>query len=107
LDTASLPATFDFITVDVSFIPLALVLPPALGLARSGAHLVALIKPQFEAGRRAVKKGMVRDRAMHAAVCETVSTLVQSLGWRVTGLVPSPILGGDGNREFLLGAVRD
>jgi 23S rRNA (cytidine1920-2'-O)/16S rRNA (cytidine1409-2'-O)-methyltransferase len=107
LDTASLPATFDFITVDVSFVPLALVLPAALGLARSGAHLVALIKPQFEAGRRAVKKGMVRDRTVHAAVCESVSTLVRSLGWRVAGLMPSPILGGDGNREFLLGSVRD
>jgi 23S rRNA (cytidine1920-2'-O)/16S rRNA (cytidine1409-2'-O)-methyltransferase len=107
LDTASLPATFDFITVDVSFVPLALVLPAALGLARSGAHLVALIKPQFEAGRRAVKKGIVRDRTMHAAVCESVSTFVRSLGWRVAGLMPSPILGGDGNREFLLGSVRD
>jgi 23S rRNA (cytidine1920-2'-O)/16S rRNA (cytidine1409-2'-O)-methyltransferase len=107
LDTASLPATFDFITVDVSFIPLALVLPPALALARSGAHLVVLIKPQFEAGRRAVKKGIVRDRSMHAAVCESVSALVQSLGWRIAGLMPSPILGGDGNREFLLGGVRD
>jgi 23S rRNA (cytidine1920-2'-O)/16S rRNA (cytidine1409-2'-O)-methyltransferase len=107
LDSAALPATFDFITVDVSFIPLALVLPPALGLARSGAHLVALIKPQFEAGREAVKKGMVRDRSTHAAVCESVSALVQSLGWQVTALMPSPILGGDGNREFLLGGVRD
>ena len=107
LHAASLAATFDFITIDVSFIPLALVLPPALALARSGAHLIALIKPQFEAGRGAVKKGMVRDPTMHAAVCESVSALVGSLGWRVTGLMPSPILGGDGNREFLLGAVRD
>ena len=107
LHAASLAATFDFITIDVSFIPLALVLPAALGLARSGAHLVALIKPQFEAGRRAVKKGIVRDRTMHAAVCESVSTFVRSLGWRVAGLMPSPILGGDGNREFLLGGVRD
>jgi len=107
LHAASLAATFDFITIDVSFIPLALVLPPALALARSGAHLIALIKPQFEAGRGAVKKGIVRDPTMHAAVCESVSALVGSLGWRVTGLMPSPILGGDGNREFLLGAVRD
>jgi len=107
LHAASLAATFDFITIDVSFIPLALVLPPALALARSGAHLIALIKPQFEAGRGAVKKGIVRDPTMHAAVCESVSALVGSLGWRVTGLMPSPILGGDGNREFLLGGVRD
>ena len=49
----------------------------------------------------------MRDPTMHAAVCESVSALVGSLGWRVTGLMPSPILGGDGNREFLLGAVRD
>ena len=107
LHAASLAATFDFITIDVSFIPLALVLPPALALARSGAHLIALIKPQFEAGRGAVKKGIVRDPTMHAAVCESVSALVGSLGWRVTGVMPSPILGGDGNREFLLGGVRD
>ena len=54
-----------------------------------------------------VKKGIVRDAALHAAVCDDISAFVASLGWRVTGVIPSPIEGGDGNAEFLLGAVRD
>jgi 23S rRNA (cytidine1920-2'-O)/16S rRNA (cytidine1409-2'-O)-methyltransferase len=69
--------------------------------------LIALIKPQFEAGRAAVKKGIVRDAAVHAAVSSEVSTFVASLGWRALGVIPSPIQGGDGNTEFLLGAVLD
>jgi 23S rRNA (cytidine1920-2'-O)/16S rRNA (cytidine1409-2'-O)-methyltransferase len=97
----------DFITVDVSFISLRLVLPPALALARTPARLVALIKPQFEAGRAALKKGIVRDPATHAAVCDDIAQFVGSLGWRVAGTVQSPIDGGDGNAEFLLGAVHD
>lgn len=97
----------DFITVDVSFISLRLVLPPALALARTPARLVALIKPQFEAGRAALKKGIVRDPATHAAVCDDIAKFVGSLGWRVAGTVQSPIDGGDGNAEFLLGAVHD
>jgi 23S rRNA (cytidine1920-2'-O)/16S rRNA (cytidine1409-2'-O)-methyltransferase len=107
LTAARLQATVDFIAIDVSFISLALVLPAALDLARPGAHLVALIKPQFEAGPRAAKKGVVRDGAVHAAVCEKLSALVQSLGWRVAGVIPSPISGRDGNREFFIGAARD
>ena len=107
LTAARLQATVDLIAIDVSFISLALVLPAALDLARPGARLVALIKPQFEAGRRAVKKGVVRDGAVHAAVCEKLSALVQSLGWRVGGVIPSPISGRDGNREFFIGAARD
>jgi 23S rRNA (cytidine1920-2'-O)/16S rRNA (cytidine1409-2'-O)-methyltransferase len=107
LTAARLQATVDFIAIDVSFISLALVLPAALDLARPGAHLVALIKPQFEAGPRAVKKGVVRDSAVHAAVCEKLAALVQSLGWRVAGIIPSPISGRDGNREFFIGAARD
>lgn len=94
----------DFITIDVSFISLKLVLPGALALARKPAHLVALIKPQFEAGRERVKKGVVRDAAVRQAVCEDISNFIVSLGWRVVGLIPSPIAGGDGNVEFLLGA---
>jgi 23S rRNA (cytidine1920-2'-O)/16S rRNA (cytidine1409-2'-O)-methyltransferase len=97
----------DLITVDVSFISLKLVLPHALALLKPAAQLVALIKPQFEAGRSAVKKGFVRDPAVHAAVCSDIAEFVASLGWRVLGIVPSPIEGGDGNTEFLLGAVRD
>jgi 23S rRNA (cytidine1920-2'-O)/16S rRNA (cytidine1409-2'-O)-methyltransferase len=101
-----LPQPPDLVVVDVSFISLRLVLPAALALARTPAALVALIKPQFEAGRSKLKKGIVRDLAIHAAVCETITTLVSSLGWRVIGVLPSPIPGGDGNREFLLGAAR-
>ncbi len=97
----------DLVTVDVSFISLKLVLPAALALVKSPAQLVALIKPQFEAGRALVKKGIVRDAAVHAAVCDDLSAFVVSLGWRVLGVIPSPIAGGDGNAEFLLGAARD
>ncbi|MGH6771567.1 MAG: TlyA family RNA methyltransferase [Xanthobacteraceae bacterium] len=107
LDPASLPEPPDILTVDVSFIPLKLVLPAALALARPKARLIALIKPQFEAGPDHVKKGIVRDPAIHAVVCEQATALVASLGWTVAGIIPSPIAGGDGNAEFLLGASRD
>lgn len=96
----------DLIVVDVSFISLKLVLPPALALAKLPAQLVALIKPQFEAGRAALKKGIVRDPTVHAAVCDDIAAFVASLGWRVLGVIPSPIDGGDGNAEFLLGAAK-
>ena len=105
------PATFretpNLVTVDVSFISLKLVLPAALKLVAHRTQLVALVKPQFEAGPAAVKKGIVRDEAVRHAVCEDIENFVTSLGWRVLGLIPSPIDGGDGNAEFLLGAVRD
>ncbi len=97
----------DLVTVDVSFISLKLVLPTALALAKPTSQLVALIKPQFEAGRGALKKGIVRDPAVHAVVCDDIAEFIASLGWRVLGVVPSPIEGGDGNAEFLLGAARD
>ena len=97
----------DFVTVDVSFTSLKNVLPPALLLAEGPARLVALIKPQFEAGRAALKKGIVRDRAVHAAVCGDIEKYVTALDWRVVETIESPITGGDGNIEFLLGAARD
>jgi 23S rRNA (cytidine1920-2'-O)/16S rRNA (cytidine1409-2'-O)-methyltransferase len=97
----------DLITADVSFISLKLVLPAALALAKSPAQLVALIKPQFEAGRAELKRGIVRDPAVHGAVRDDIATFVGTLGCRVLGVMPSPIAGGDGNVEFLLGAVRD
>jgi len=97
----------EFATVDVSFISLKLVLPALDRLLRRPAHLIALIKPQFEAGRAHVKKGIVRDAAVHAAVCEDIAGFTRSLGWRIAGVIPSPIDGGEGNREFLLGARRD
>jgi 23S rRNA (cytidine1920-2'-O)/16S rRNA (cytidine1409-2'-O)-methyltransferase len=94
----------DFLAIDVSFVSLKLVLPPAIALLRMPARLIALIKPQFETGRRHLKKGIVRDPHVHAAVCEDMTAFVTGLGWTVAGVVPSPITGGDGNREFLLGA---
>jgi 23S rRNA (cytidine1920-2'-O)/16S rRNA (cytidine1409-2'-O)-methyltransferase len=97
----------DLVVVDVSFISLRQVLPSALSLAKTPAQLVALIKPQFEAGREKAKKGVVRDPAVHQAVCDEIAANVASLGWRVLSVIRSPIAGGDGNIEFLLGAVRD
>jgi 23S rRNA (cytidine1920-2'-O)/16S rRNA (cytidine1409-2'-O)-methyltransferase len=97
----------DLVVIDVSFISLKQVIPAALKLVTSPAYLVALIKPQFEAGRERVKKGVVRDPNVHVAVCDDIVAFVRSLGWRVLGVIPSPIAGGDGNREFLLGATRD
>ena len=81
----------DLIVVDVSFISLKLVLPPALALAKLPAQLVALIKPQFEAGRAAAEERHRARSAVHAAVCDDISAFVASLGWRVLGVIPSPI----------------
>ncbi len=94
------------VVFDVSFISLRLVAPPALQWASQDASCVALIKPQFEAGRDATRKGIVRDEAIHARVCDDIRSLMQECGWTVIGLTPSPIAGGDGNREFLIGARR-
>jgi 23S rRNA (cytidine1920-2'-O)/16S rRNA (cytidine1409-2'-O)-methyltransferase len=97
----------DLLVIDVSFISLKLALPPAFALMASPACMVALIKPQFEAGRAALKKGIVRDAAVRQAVCEDVAAFVCACGWRAAGIIPSPLAGGDGNVEFLLGATRD
>jgi 23S rRNA (cytidine1920-2'-O)/16S rRNA (cytidine1409-2'-O)-methyltransferase len=102
-----LPEAPDFLTVDVSFISLKLVLPAALRLAAMPARLLALIKPQFEAGRASVKKGIVRDARVHALVCDDIASFVASLGWQVAGTAASPILGSNGNREFFIGARHD
>jgi len=107
LDPARLAERPDFIVVDTSFISLKLVLPPVFALARTPAHLLALIKPQFEVGRRHGKKGIVRDPLVHAAVCDETAAFVSSHGWRVAEIVPSSITGGDGNREFFIAADRD
>jgi 23S rRNA (cytidine1920-2'-O)/16S rRNA (cytidine1409-2'-O)-methyltransferase len=105
LDPARLDPKPDLVVCDVSFISLRLVLPAALALAARPAQLIALIKPQFEAGRAHVRKGIVRDEAVRQAVCDDIVTLVTSLGGRVTGVIPSPIEGGDGNVEYLIGAA--
>jgi len=95
----------DWITADLSFISLRLALPPALALARPGATLVALIKPQFEAGPgRVGRGGLVREPETHRAVCAEISDWLDGRGWAPAGLTESPILGGDGNAEFLIAA---
>lgn len=100
-----IPEPIDIIVCDASFISLSKVLDAALDLARPGAWLVALVKPQFEAGRGEVGKGgVVRDSAIHQRVCEEAAAWVQSKGWRLLGVEPSPITGPEGNVEFLLGA---
>ena len=106
LTAADLPEPPALIVCDASFISLKLILPAVLRLAAADAHLVALVKPQFEAGRANVQKGIVRDESVHRAVCADMAEFVAGLGWRVLGITPSPIAGGDGNREFLLGAQR-
>jgi 23S rRNA (cytidine1920-2'-O)/16S rRNA (cytidine1409-2'-O)-methyltransferase len=104
LEPARLEKPPELVTVDVSFIPLKLVLPAAFALARTAAEAAVLIKPQYEAGPAHVKKGLVRDPAVHEQVCGEVTALVASLGWTVLGVIPSPIAGGDGNHEFLMAA---
>jgi len=92
-------------SADVSFISLRLVLPALWPLLAPGASLVTLIKPQFEAGRERVGRGgIVRDPEIHAEVCATVRGLLEGRGATILGLVPSPVEGGDGNVEFLMGA---
>jgi 23S rRNA (cytidine1920-2'-O)/16S rRNA (cytidine1409-2'-O)-methyltransferase len=109
LGRAQVPEPVDIIVCDASFIGLATVLPAPLALAADRASLVALVKPQFEAGPEAVGKGgVVRDPAVHAAVCDrAVLWIAAQPGWGVVGLVESPIRGPQGNREFLLYARRD
>jgi 23S rRNA (cytidine1920-2'-O)/16S rRNA (cytidine1409-2'-O)-methyltransferase len=106
LELSRLPEPLDFAGIDVSFISLKLILPHVSGLLKPSATLLALVKPQFEAGRRQIKKGVVRDAAVHAAVCDDITQLLIDLGWRVRGCIPSPILGGDGNREFFIEVQR-
>jgi len=106
LTSAMVPTAPELVTCDVSFISLCHVLPAVLDLAAPGAGLVALVKPQFELGPGHVKKGIVRDPSLQRQSCERIAALVGPLGWRVTGTIPSPIAGGDGNREFLLGATK-
>jgi 23S rRNA (cytidine1920-2'-O)/16S rRNA (cytidine1409-2'-O)-methyltransferase len=100
-------AAVDALVCDASFIGLATVLPAPLALCAEGAWAVALIKPQFEAGPAVAKGGVVRDAAVHAAVCARIATWWAGLpGWRVLGVEPSPLMGPEGNREFLIAAQR-
>jgi 23S rRNA (cytidine1920-2'-O)/16S rRNA (cytidine1409-2'-O)-methyltransferase len=102
-----IPEPIDIIVCDASFISLMKVLPVPMGFAKPGARLLALIKPQFEAGREDVGKGgVVRDEAVRERVCRDVTAWLEGQGWAVAGLTTSPITGPEGNVEFLIGAQR-
>lgn len=108
LTRAHIPDAVDLVVCDASFIGLETVLPAALALARPGAMLVALIKPQFEVGKARVGKGwVVRDPALHAEVRARIAGWLPAQGWTPVGEDESPILGPEGNREFLIAARKD
>ena len=103
LDAGALPYPVDLACIDVSFISLKLVVPAVLKFMKRPGHIICLIKPQFEVGKRSVGKGgVVRQPALHQAVIEDLTRTFQGLDLRVLGVVPSPILGPKGNREFLM-----
>ena len=107
LTAEHIPELVDLVVCDASFIGLAKVLERPLSFAKVDAHLMALIKPQFEAGREEVGKGgVVRDPTVHARTCGEVADWLTAQGWRVHGIVPSPITGPEGNVEFLIAAAR-
>jgi 23S rRNA (cytidine1920-2'-O)/16S rRNA (cytidine1409-2'-O)-methyltransferase len=105
---AEIPEPVDLIVCDASFIGLRTALPAALALAAPGAHLAALIKPQFEVGKgRVGKGGIVREPELHKEVCETIAAwLAEQPGWTVLGVTESPITGAEGNKEFLIGGLK-
>lgn len=106
LTAAHVPEPIDIVVCDASFIGLAKVLDRPLSFARADARLIALIKPQFEAGRDEVGKGgVVRDAAVHDRVCTAAADWLTSVGWQVEGLTTSPITGPEGNVEFLISAL--
>ncbi|MES2497004.1 MAG: TlyA family RNA methyltransferase [Pseudomonadota bacterium] len=108
LTEAQIPEPVDIIVCDASFISLTKVLLVALSFAKPGARLIALIKPQFEAGREEVGKGgVVRDPVIHERVCADIATWISGQGWSVIGITASPITGPEGNIEFLIGAIRE
>ena len=118
LDESHVPEPFSVLVSDVSFISLRLALPPALAMASEGAVAVLLIKPQFEVGKDGIGKGgLVKDSQEGLAVARKIASWLDGSlegdldpvcrGWRVLDMLPSPILGGDGNQEYLLGAIKD
>jgi 23S rRNA (cytidine1920-2'-O)/16S rRNA (cytidine1409-2'-O)-methyltransferase len=108
LTAAEVPEPIDFVVCDASFIGLETVLPAPLALAKAGGRLVALIKPQFEVGKdRVGKGGVVRDPALHREVCERIAAWLPRRGWTVIGTTESPVLGPEGNKEFLIAARKD
>jgi 23S rRNA (cytidine1920-2'-O)/16S rRNA (cytidine1409-2'-O)-methyltransferase len=109
LDAATIGETASALVCDASFIGLRTLLPAPLSLLGTGSWAIALIKPQFEAGRERIgAKGVVRDPEVHRDVCDTITAWWSALpGWTVAGLEESPITGPEGNREFLIAATRD
>jgi 23S rRNA (cytidine1920-2'-O)/16S rRNA (cytidine1409-2'-O)-methyltransferase len=101
-----LPMRPDIVVIDVSFISLKAVLPVALSLAAAPMHLLALIKPQFEAPRRHSKRGIIRNAMVHQEICDDITAFVTSQGCTDIQVFPSSITGGDGNIEFFIGARR-
>jgi 23S rRNA (cytidine1920-2'-O)/16S rRNA (cytidine1409-2'-O)-methyltransferase len=106
LEGKRLPARPDVVVIDVSFISLKAVLPVALSLAAAPMHLLALIKPQFEAPRKHSKRGIIRDTTVHQQACDDIAAFAASLGCSDIHVFPSSIKGGDGNSEFFIGARR-
>jgi 23S rRNA (cytidine1920-2'-O)/16S rRNA (cytidine1409-2'-O)-methyltransferase len=102
LTPADLPGPVDLVVIDVSFISLRQIFPVLPPILRPEADVVALVKPQFEAGRAEVRKGIIHDSAVHARVVEEVSAAAAAIGLRPAGSTPSPITGQKGNVEFLL-----
>jgi 23S rRNA (cytidine1920-2'-O)/16S rRNA (cytidine1409-2'-O)-methyltransferase len=106
LEGKRLPRRPDIVVADVSFISLKAILPAALALTASPMHLLALIKPQFEAPRKHSKRGIIRNAMVHQDVCDDITAFVSSLGCTGIQVFPSSITGGDGNVEFFIGARR-
>ncbi len=102
-----IPQPVQIVTIDTSFISLKIVIPSVVKFLRPEGTLVALIKPQFEAGRQLVSKGggVIRDPQVHEQICESIAEFARETGFHVVGITPSPILGPKGNREFLMSAV--
>ncbi len=114
LDRSHVPEPYSILVSDVSFISLKLALPPALSMASRGAKAALLVKPQFEVGKDGIGKGgLVRDPDEGLRAATAIASWIDAEddpaceGWRVLEMVPSPILGGDGNKEYLLGAIKD
>lgn len=101
LDISSLPVEFDYIVMDVSFTSIEKILPAVERFFGKNTQFICLIKPQFEVGKRYLKNGIVKDRALHIHVLEKIITTIEAYHMGIVKLIPSPILGGSGNKEFL------
>jgi len=107
MEAQDIPELVDLIVVDVSFISLTNIIPPVIQFLKPGGVLIALIKPQFEVGKGEVGKGgIVRDESKHKEVANKITQLIAELNLVVRGVIPSPITGAQGNKEFLLSAVK-